>query len=193
VRDDERLGLHGDESPPSALERSPAVREPTVLESMTPLLVTVSPDTSVSEARRIAEDEGIHHLVVLEDEHLVGVVCEYDLSQSGRGERVGDCMRAPVICIEAEAALSEAVTTMRERAVGCLLVVRSELLLGILTRGDLRRAGVPVEDVAPPGCAACGTDDHVRLDPRTGGTAFCLECLERAASPRSEGDIGGEA
>jgi CBS domain-containing protein len=153
-------------------------------------LIAVAPDTQPAVARLIAEDEGVHHLIVLENERLVGIVCEYDLFLAKPGDRVKDCMSSPMTCSPATT-LEAAAMIMRERAIGCLPVLDGNCAVGIVTRGDLRRAGLLVEEVAIPPCVSCGTDHHVRLDPRTEGAAFCLECLERAGSQTTDDDIGG--
>ena len=161
-----------------------------VSEIMSRNLVSVRPDTEAGVARSIAEDEGIHHLLVLEDHRLVGVICEYDLFLAQPGDRVIAHMSSPMTCSVATT-LEEAATIMRERAIGCLPVLEGECAIGVVTRGDLRRAGLLVEEVAIPPCVSCGTDHHVRLDPRTEGAAFCLECLERAGSLTDDDDVRG--
>ena len=157
---------------------------------MTIPLVAVAPDTGVVEAAGLAEFEGVHHLLVMKGPDLVGVVCEYDLILAGPAAVVRDCMSAPPCCIDEAATVADAAQVMRDRAVGCLPVVAGGSVLGIVTRGDLRRAGLPPADVAGPVCASCGRDDHVRLDPRTEATAFCLDCREDAHPSVSDDDVG---
>src|SRR5207245_2583559 len=106
------------------------------------------------------------------------------------GDRVSACMKVPMTCTPATM-LEEAGAIMRERAIGCLPVLEGDRAAGIVTRGDLRRAGLLLEEVAIPSCVSCGTDHHVRLDPRTEGAAFCLECLERAGSLTADDDVRG--
>ena len=157
---------------------------------MSSSLVVVADDTSVLDAAQLAEEEGVHHLLVVRGSELVGVLCEYDLLLAGPTALVSECMNVPY-CIDAEAMLEDAACLMRERAIGCLPVLVHGCLLGIVTRGDLRRAGLTAAEVAGPVCASCGRDDHVRLDTRTEGAAFCLECRERAFPSESEDDVGG--
>ena len=157
---------------------------------MTIPLVAVAADTGVVEAADLAEYEGVHHLLVMDGEDLVGVVCEYDLILAGPAAVVHDCMSAPPYCIDAAATLADAAQVMQDRAIGCLPVVAGGFVLGIVTRGDLRRAGLSAAEVAGPTCASCGRDDHVRLDPRTEGAAFCLDCREDAYPSVSDDDVG---
>ena len=176
----------------SRSERSGAsARRVRTLDGMTTIsLVTVSPGTSVLEAADLAEYEGVHHLLVMEAGELVGMVCEYDLVLAGPVAFVGDCMSVPPQCIDADATLADAARAMRERAIGSLPVMVGGNVLGIVTRGDLRRAGLAPVDIAPPVCASCGRDDHVRLDPRTEGANFCLDCRDDATPSISDDDVG---
>jgi hypothetical protein len=86
--------------------------------------------------------------------------------------------------------LETAADFMRENRVGCVPVIAEGHILGVVTRSDIRRAGILIEDPHGEVCAACGSDHHVRPDPRDSGTLFCLECLERARPPRAEEDVG---
>ena len=60
-----------------------------------------------------------------------------------RDTLVRTVMTTDVFAIEPSTSLGVAAAAMRDLHVGCLPVVRGPLLLGILTRRDLDRAGVP--------------------------------------------------
>ena len=169
--------------------RSAAALVP-VANVMSRALITVPPQTSRLDAAGVADEEGVHHLLVVDGDDLVGVVCEHDLDLAAPMARVEHCMKVPST-IDADATLTEAARMMRELAIGCLPVVTSGFLRGIVTRGDLRRAGLAAEEIAVPLCASCGGDEHVRLDPRTQGAMFCLDCSERALTNASEDELGG--
>jgi hypothetical protein len=64
-------------------------------------------------------------------------------------------------------------------------------VVGVVTRGDLRRAGLPPAALSLPSCVCCGSTEHVRLDPRSESMALCDSCLERARPPRFFEDVGG--
>jgi CBS domain-containing protein len=49
---------------------------------------------------------------------------------------VKDVMESDVVTVHPDSALSEAAATMMERKIGCLPVVESHRLVGILTEGD---------------------------------------------------------
>ncbi|MSP60416.1 MAG: CBS domain-containing protein [Myxococcales bacterium] len=162
-----------------------------VCDVMTGELVTVAPETLVDDALRVAVDQGVHHLLVTRNDDLVGQVCAYDLAEAAPHARVADCMCWQVVTISVAAPLGEAAATMREHAVGCLPVLWRGVLLGVVTRGDLRRAGLPDEVLATMTCASCGGREHVRLDPRNEDLALCVECRERARPPEFFEDLGG--
>jgi acetoin utilization protein AcuB len=151
-------------------------------------VVTVSPETRVRVAEWVLIRSGTRYLPVLDEERLVGLVCEGDLARASLEEVVASCMSQRVVSIDARASLAEAAEMMNQHVVGCLPVVVGEALVGIVTRADLRRAGLPEDTFTEPVCASCGGHEQVRPDPRTGAVAFCVDCLERATD---EVEIGG--
>ena len=70
-----------------------------VAEVMGTELYTLTPDTVVASARRLAFDNGIDHLLVLENGTLAGIVCKDDLRFAARNSLVSECMSSPVLCI----------------------------------------------------------------------------------------------
>jgi CBS domain-containing protein len=112
-----------------------------------PAIVAVTPSRRCVEADRVAEREGIHRLLVVERDRLVGIVCRHDL-QRALSERVHAIMQRDIAVIDASASLGEAAAMMRELDVGCLPVARDRRLVGIITRGDLVRSGLREEKLA---------------------------------------------
>ena len=110
-----------------------------VSEVMGTELYTLTPDTAVSSARRLALANGIEHLLVLEKGALAGIVCGADLRAAARDALVGECMSSPVLCIAPETTLQEAIEIMAENNVGCLPVVTGHYLVGIVSRHALGR------------------------------------------------------
>ena len=147
-----------------------------VAEVMGTELFTLTPDTVVASARRLAFDNGVHHLLVLEGGTLTGIVCDEDLRTASRDALVGELMRTPVLCIAPDTTLDEAAELMEEHGVSCLPVVRGAELVGIVTRERL--ASVTGEPPAKADiCVACGGSDEVRRDPRASMLALCADCL----------------
>lgn len=153
-----------------------------VAEVMGTELYTLTPDTVVASAQRLAFDNGVEHLLVLENGTLAGIVCKQDLRTASRDALVGECMSSPVLCIGPETTLEEAAQIMVEHEVSCLPVVTGAFLVGIVTRAALATVGLaPASGEITDVCAACGTDDKIRRDPRAGGLALCPDCLGRTS------------
>jgi CBS domain-containing protein len=152
-----------------------------VTEVMGTELFTLTPDTVVASAQRLAFDHGIRHLLVLDGGALTGIVCEEDLRTAARDSLVGELMTSPVLCIAPDTTLDEAAALMEEHGVSCLPVVEGTSLVGIVTRDGLASLGGGPDPLEVPDvCVACGGTKAVRRDPRAGLVAMCSECLGRA-------------
>jgi len=156
-----------------------------VAEVMGTELFTLTPDTVVGSALRLAATKRIHHFLVIEDGSLTGIVCQADLQQARQGALISDCMSSPVLCIGPETTLKEAADIMQENAVGCLPVVTGAFLVGVITRDGLGRMGVAPDDDLDDDddedpdasiCAACGGEKNVRRDLRTAMLTLCSDC-----------------
>jgi CBS-domain-containing membrane protein len=151
--------------------------------------MTVDPDLPVRAAIELVIDEGVSHLLVTEREDLVGLVCLCDLDAAPTGASVRECMSRELVTIDVATSPAEAVHVMLEGRIGCLPVVSEGELCGVVTLGDLRRAGfvdLPVER-----CVACGSTEHVRCDRQGRSVGLCLECTRRSEPPGSDDDLGG--
>lgn len=172
----------------SAVEEGSKDASCCVAEVMGTELFTLTPDTVVGSALRLAATKRIHHFLVIEDGSLTGIVCQADLRLARQGALVGECMSSPVLCIGPETTLKEAADIMQENAVGCLPVVTGAFLVGVITRDKLSRMGVSPEEeekIELPdserepthaACAACGNPNGVRRDLRTGLLFLCTDC-----------------
>lgn len=120
-----------------------------VSEAMSRSFATVSPDASMRDAAEVALRSGAEHLLVLDGEVLVGILCTCDLGAAEPDETVSECMTLPVMTVAPDSPAEDAAVTMREADVGCLPVAVGGLLLGTVCGDDLRRAGV---DARPCGC-----------------------------------------
>ena len=147
-----------------------------VAEVMGTELFTLTPDTVVASARRLAWGNGVRHLLVLDGGTLTGIVSDEDLRTAERDALVGELMRSPVLCIAPDTTLDEANELMDEHGVSCLPVVEGSELVGLVTREGLALlTGGPA--VETDRCVACGASDEVRHDPRAGMVALCADCL----------------
>lgn len=130
-----------------------------VAEAMTTAVVRVAPGTSAGAARRLARASGAHHLLVIDEGTLAGILCRCDLDEADASSEVSDCMSVPVMTIRPDASLAAAVATMDDFEVGCLPVVAGRLVLGMLSEEDLARAGV----AAPRAAGRCRCHRRTRL------------------------------
>lgn len=171
----------GDEPGELAVRCQWASRDP-VCAVMTDMraLLTVRRETSWTVADALASRHGVHHLPVLSEGKLVGIVSRSDFHpRPSNGALVGALMKPDVLAVRRDATLAEAVAALSTFKVGCLPVVTDGWwLAGILTRGDLLRVGVPAELLALRRCASCG--DHHGLGPRAwpGERVRCSACVE---------------
>jgi len=114
-----------------------------VSEAMNRAPVTVVLDATIAEAVALARRSGSEHLLVMDEQTLVGILCTCDLRHTDEGERVCDCMSVPVVTVRPDTAVEDAALTMRECAVGCLPVALGGLVLGTFSDAELRGCGIP--------------------------------------------------
>src|SRR5581483_5755328 len=81
------------------------------------------------------------HLLVVDGLRLVGVISRRDLHLAGGW--VADRMQREVYAVLGDATLGEALAAMRQLEIGFLPVIGERFVIGVLTRGDLIRAGAP--------------------------------------------------
>lgn len=177
----------------NARQTSRSVRpESCVAEVMGTSLFTVTPDTAVSAALRLAADKHVSHFLVVDDGGLTGIVCDTDLQGARRETLVEDCMTSPVLCIGPETTIEEATGIMEENAVGALPVVTGTFLVGMVTRAglvaldlewdrDVQRSEAEDDAVltaaAPLTCVGCGSRRRVVRDVRSNLIPMCVRCL----------------
>lgn len=107
-------------------------------------IVTISPQSTVLEAARLMNEQGIGGLMVVDEGELAGVFTERDVLRRVVAERrdpeqvrVGEVMTTNVISCSPDTSLEECGTVMTTRRVRHLPVVGGDDLLGIVTIGDL--------------------------------------------------------
>ncbi|MDP9412275.1 MAG: CBS and ACT domain-containing protein [Actinomycetota bacterium] len=134
-----------------------------VKDSMTREVVTLSPEDTAKVALALCRERRIRHLPVLEEGGLVGIVSDRDLRAAapplgdpGRAAalaeiRIGEVMAREVVTVAPDDPIEQAANTMRERRIGCLPVVESGELVGILTASDVMDALVYLVGAHEPG------------------------------------------
>ena len=113
-----------------------------VQDVMTEGVKTIAPTASAEEAWSLMRLHGIHHLVVTRAHRVVGVLSARDVGgPRGAAVRenhaVADLMNAPAVTVEPQTTVRQAANVMRGRSIGCLVVVESGRVAGIVTVSDL--------------------------------------------------------
>jgi CBS domain-containing protein len=103
---------------------------------------SVSANVFADVAWQIMTAAGIHHLVVMEGDQVTGVISQRDLggvhgASVRAGKRVADLMTSSVVFASPETTLTRAASLMRGHVIGCLPVIESKQLVGIVTITDL--------------------------------------------------------
>lgn len=128
-----------------------------VRDIMTADPITIKSTQSLRSALEIMEDHEIHHLpVISQGGHLVGVISDRDCRQAldspyierdrwqrqdlVRSLQIRTIMSAAPIIVEPYTSASESARLMLQHNIGCLPVMRSETLIGIITRSDILMA-----------------------------------------------------
>ncbi|MCL2458015.1 MAG: CBS domain-containing protein [Desulfobulbus sp.] len=104
-------------------------------------VTTVSPETTMSQIRRIMEEERIRGVLVEENECLRGIIVLWDLKKLRLNKQwnspVKAFMNRQVTTIAPNALASEAAELMVQKNIGHLPVVQGEKVIGIVTRTDI--------------------------------------------------------
>jgi acetoin utilization protein AcuB len=113
-----------------------------VQEVMTEGVKTIPRTSAAEDAWNLMRLNGIHHLVVTDGGQVLGVLSERDAGgRRGAALRaksgVADLMTSPVVTVEPTTTVRRAANLMRGRSIGCLVVVKSSRIVGIVTVSDL--------------------------------------------------------
>jgi acetoin utilization protein AcuB len=133
-----------------------------VIDIMTEKPVTIRTDQKLRDALELMEQVGCHHLPVVGAEgHLVGVVSDRDCRMALNSPyimrehwqdddlahrlEIRVIMTPAPIVVEPNTSAVEAARLMLANQIGCLPVMRSETLVGIITTSDILMAFVNVQ------------------------------------------------
>jgi len=119
-----------------------------VLHRMSQKVITVDPDQTLDEARKLLQRHRIRQLPVLRKQRLVGIITDRDLrSAPATAETIADVMTAKPLVISRDASVDEAARLLRTRKFGALPVVDGGKLVGILTASDILDAFIDLSGV----------------------------------------------
>ncbi|WP_445947447.1 CBS domain-containing protein [Shewanella sp.] len=119
-------------------------------------VASVKMDDRLSVVKHIFEQVAFHHLLVVEDKQLVGILSERDMLRSispnlGKinetvkdldtlNKRVHQIMVRNPISVSPDASLDEASYLLLKNKISCLPVANGKTLLGVITWKDILKA-----------------------------------------------------
>jgi CBS domain-containing protein len=111
---------------------------------MTTDVATVDADAALIDAARVMHDRYIGDVVVTDEDQVVGVVTDRDLTIRGtaRGAEptatpVRDVMSRELVTLETDQTVDDATAIMRENALRRLVITENGALAGVVSLGDL--------------------------------------------------------
>ena len=103
-------------------------------------VITINPDSSVSEVQKVMDDMSISGLPVVEGEDIIGIISRRDVKpiiKSGQDKLVKDIMTSDVVTIDESISAEEALDIAYENKVERLPVLSDNKLVGIVTIRDI--------------------------------------------------------
>jgi acetoin utilization protein AcuB len=126
-----------------------------VADIMTRKLVTVSPDLSIAEIQSMFSQFQIHHLLVVEEGKLIGLISDRDVLRSVSPfvntaaeekkdsftltRKARQIMSTQLVTVESKLGIREACDLILQRQVGLLPVVDEGKLIGVVSWRDMLR------------------------------------------------------
>ena len=154
---------------------------------MTRKVFTLSPEDVISDAIGLIREKGIKHIPVVKDEKLKGILSDRDIKDFSPSRattldvyelhyilaktKVKEIMKTRVFTTTSDTPIEEAALTMFDQKIGCLPVVASGKLSGIISDRDIFRALVDITGV------------------RHGGHRICVTIEDRPGSIKEVADI----
>lgn len=96
----------------------------------------VDPGTPVNDLKALMEMEGFHHLLVMRDDKLLGIISDRDVANR-KGRTAANIMTARPQTITPTTLLSQVITLALQRRISCVPVAEDGFVKGILTTTDL--------------------------------------------------------
>lgn len=119
-------------------------KEETVRALMTRGVLTIKKDKTVLDAAKLMTELNIGSFLVTEKDTPIGIITERDMlskvmakDTNPKDLRVGEIMSSPVISIEADKTVCEALTVMGEEGIKHLVVTDKEEVVGMFSLANL--------------------------------------------------------
>jgi acetoin utilization protein AcuB len=133
---------------------------------MTRNVVTVAKDVSVLHVRNLLREKDINQVPVVDGKKLIGVITDGDIRENSASPastlsvhelnyllsemKAGDIMTRNPVTVSPETPVEEAAKILNEKGIGCLPVVSSDELVGIITTCDMLNVLLEVMGVGTP-------------------------------------------
>lgn len=119
---------------------------PTLKKAMTPFPYSVAPEAPLEQAIRLMEEHSVHHLPVVADHRIVGIITPYNIMtalMTGRHDAnllVSDCYVTDAYVVDFDEPMDKVLLTMAEKHIGSAIVTRHGILAGLFTAVDACRS-----------------------------------------------------
>lgn len=145
--------------------------------------VTVSPNTTVKDAFELVKKSRVHHLPVIDHNHLVGIVTARHLRQqcTSAGEEnvemnqklVSSLMKTKVITAHPLDFIEDIALIMYQDHIGCLPIVQQNQFVGLVTERDIMRTLIEMTGIAHP-----SSQIEIEIEDRVGNLADIVQVLK---------------
>lgn len=130
-------------------------------------LITLEPSSTIAEARALMHEHRIHHIPVVNGDHLVGLITLTNVLAATdsflrdpkhriHANEIGieEAMVADVATVDINASLRHAALFLEKHKIGCLPVLDDDKLVGIITDTDFVAVAInlleQLEETEPP-------------------------------------------
>ncbi|SFM09015.1 acetoin utilization protein AcuB [Gracilibacillus orientalis] len=126
-------------------------------------VVTITPDTSVSDTLQLLQKHSIRHIPVInQDQHVIGIVSDRDVRDASPSilddeikkevlsRSIQDIMSTPVITTHPYDFFEEVAYTFYQKEFACLPVVKNHQLVGMITEKDMLYAFIQLTGTHSP-------------------------------------------
>lgn len=142
----ERTIIHGTTPPKGRNKREVEnlQREVFAVDVMTKGLISLSPAATIREAKELMENKKIHHIPLLIDKRLTGLISKHDIPESdnilAQEIRLDKVMSKMVLCASETTPLRHVAEVFMKENINSLPIVDDDLIVtGIITHRDLLR------------------------------------------------------